>query len=1509
MSETQPAADESKSTSATPLRRLGKYEIQKKLGQGGMGAVYLAIDTQLKRTVALKVLPKDKAKNPILVKRFHAEAQTAAALRHDNIILVYEADHADGYDYMAMEYVDGVDAARLVETRGVLPVRRSIEIVRQVAQALDHAARQGVVHRDIKPANLMIRRDGGVKLADMGLARIVDDTIDTGITRVGTTVGTVDYMSPEQARDSKAADVRSDLYSLGCTWYFLLTGEPPFPEGALTNKLRAHAEKPPPDPRQLNANVPESVVAVLNRMLAKQPKARYQTPADLIADLDQGAKAQQNLARVLLDEDSSEVAVAAPGPEGRRIVPDDSSSDVEAYDSVVKRKPEPASKGNPKPVPAKKEEPGLLGFWGRLLGKKGTAQPEETPAAPAGRSERKKSSSRPSGRTGPEEIDVEEDTPRRKSRSSTPQEAGEEVDEETTSSRRKSRTSAPQDAGNEVDDDAVAPRRKSRSSTPQEAGEEVDEETTSSRRKSRTSAPQDAGNEVDDDAVAPRRKSRSSSAPREAEEEGDETVSRRRRSAPVEEPVEESPSRRSSRGRVEPNEADDERSVGRSRKNRIVTAKATASGGASSESELEDEAAREKRIERRNALMFYVAATALVIGAVGLGGYAVLRISRAFDNPAAAVAVNPFGQGQGVEAVAGAKAAGKAGDPTNKTSGESGAVDVVPETSPPDATPEVVASRPPDKTVWELEELPLWPGEALPRMERHTDLLIESQSGELPYTVINPELARAKESDSLTIRLSGQGPFALRPIQFANYKRVTLTRAKETETPLILALPPDGADAPEQVSLIQPRGMFEARGVEFVIDAAQFPKSKVVALIAAEQCDVRLTGCRVTAVGDGDESPAVSVVQVAGPAVNRGDDPAVTRVWLQETAIRGDKVTGVELVTPAVDLIVRDSFVWTQSGSGVRCAGAAADADPKVVRNVRLRRSTVIGGRQAIEFAGSADRPVPVEIDWRQSVAGHVRDAKQSTVGRFSGWTNNQVRGALGRQLLWKSQGSRYRGQTALLAMDDAEGAVIAADEETWRERWQSPDAGHAGEFVREEWPASAPKVAQLVEPRLFTEPIDTKSDEGRPGAVFDAVVFTPFDTVRSVLAESRLPQIPEFFAVPSPALKTVEVDLNRDDLAKVLMDPALGPWVEVVAKGGGVRPLGPITIRDRYVRLRCLASDGRLTSFQPRQVDDVWITVVNGGLEIEGAALGTAVLDKSARDKVSQPKWYFRLEAADLSLKSCRVQSPVLGGQRTEGLIQVSGGAGLPKRPVPLAQRGYVVVQRSFLSTGGIAIKADLRGRDVHLRDSAVLSRTDMALFSTGAESGEPVSRFDVRRSTLSGCSSIVRIEKAGGDGAVVPIEARFRSTVFARPFVKLAQKTPPSLLAVPTGLVMDRGLAWTETRCGYAPEWLKSVLREGESKEARDWPGWVALWGEGAIKDALAGPADVVAAGDWPQDPTRVDVTHLELSGACKASKWDGGRPIGAPIANLAGRLERSSATAVSPGTVRPGTKPAGL
>ncbi|HBN76182.1 MAG TPA: hypothetical protein DD473_10255 [Planctomycetaceae bacterium] len=268
------------------LKTLGRYEIQKKLGSGGMGAVYLALDTNLKRMVAVKVLPLEKAENPTLVKRFKAEAQAAAQLTHDNIVRVFESGEADGLHYIAMEYVEGTDVQRLIKKRTRLPVRRATEIIKQVAMALEHASEASIVHRDIKPSNLLITQTGLVKLTDLGLARVMDDTEETSITRAGTTVGTVDYMSPEQARSSKAADIRSDLYSLGCTWYHMLTGSPPFPEGSVTNKLHAHATAPIPDPRSQNELVPEAIVGVLQRLMAKKPIDRYQTVAELLEDLE-----------------------------------------------------------------------------------------------------------------------------------------------------------------------------------------------------------------------------------------------------------------------------------------------------------------------------------------------------------------------------------------------------------------------------------------------------------------------------------------------------------------------------------------------------------------------------------------------------------------------------------------------------------------------------------------------------------------------------------------------------------------------------------------------------------------------------------------------------------------------------------------------------------------------------------------------------------------------------------------------------------------------------------------------------------------------------------------------------------------------------------------------------------------------------------------------------------------------------------------------------------------------
>jgi serine/threonine protein kinase len=285
---TRPSAGSSPASLSPELgdgSRIGKYDIQKIIGSGGMGAVYLAMDTQLKRTVALKVLPREKASNSLLVRRFQSEAQAAARLRHDNIVTIYEAGEIGGHLYIALEFIDGTDIQKLLRQNGPFALKRSIDIIRQVAEALQHAHEQGIIHRDIKPSNLLIDQQGVVKLTDMGLARSVDETIESNITRAGTTVGTVDYMAPEQARDSKASDIRSDIYSLGCTWYELLTGGPPFRGGSLTNKLYAHIAKPRPDPRDKNPSISKSVVGVIHQMMAKSPKNRYQTPQELITVL------------------------------------------------------------------------------------------------------------------------------------------------------------------------------------------------------------------------------------------------------------------------------------------------------------------------------------------------------------------------------------------------------------------------------------------------------------------------------------------------------------------------------------------------------------------------------------------------------------------------------------------------------------------------------------------------------------------------------------------------------------------------------------------------------------------------------------------------------------------------------------------------------------------------------------------------------------------------------------------------------------------------------------------------------------------------------------------------------------------------------------------------------------------------------------------------------------------------------------------------------------------------
>jgi serine/threonine protein kinase len=252
-----------------------------------MGAVYRALDTEADQEVALKVLDAAMASNPAMLERFRREARHASNLNHSNIVTLYEFGEVEGTYYLSMEFVDGIDLYEYVHRKGPLDPEEARQLIIQAIRALQHAHSRGIVHRDIKPSNFLLARKGNkpvLKLTDMGLAQ-EDNTQEFRLTRAGTTVGTLDYISPEQARDSSSADIRSDLYSLGATWYYLLAGKPPFPKGGLAERLFRILHENPPDVRKLNPRVSRANQAVLDRLLAKSPGARYPTPAALLEDV------------------------------------------------------------------------------------------------------------------------------------------------------------------------------------------------------------------------------------------------------------------------------------------------------------------------------------------------------------------------------------------------------------------------------------------------------------------------------------------------------------------------------------------------------------------------------------------------------------------------------------------------------------------------------------------------------------------------------------------------------------------------------------------------------------------------------------------------------------------------------------------------------------------------------------------------------------------------------------------------------------------------------------------------------------------------------------------------------------------------------------------------------------------------------------------------------------------------------------------------------------------------
>jgi serine/threonine-protein kinase len=333
---------------------LGPYRVLEQLGEGGMGVVYKAFYPKLSRVVALKVIqPQLLALRPELIHRFEREARAAAQLIHQNVVVLYDAGNDGNIYFLAMEYVEGLTLDRMVRMHGPLPIKQAADYVRQTALGLQHAYEQGLVHRDIKPSNLLVAQRTGsssgkrssslhrrpvlvtqrekqlsldatttggkalgawgvVKVLDMGLARIRDSFDDyssdhnplTPLTRAGTLLGTPDFIAPEQARDPRNVDIRADLYALGCSFYYLLCGRPPFSGGNDVQKIIRHQTEQPVPIEELRPHLPGSITAIINRLLQKRPEDRYETPQDLADDLHHflmnpptsGATAQESTA-------------------------------------------------------------------------------------------------------------------------------------------------------------------------------------------------------------------------------------------------------------------------------------------------------------------------------------------------------------------------------------------------------------------------------------------------------------------------------------------------------------------------------------------------------------------------------------------------------------------------------------------------------------------------------------------------------------------------------------------------------------------------------------------------------------------------------------------------------------------------------------------------------------------------------------------------------------------------------------------------------------------------------------------------------------------------------------------------------------------------------------------------------------------------------------------------------------------------------------------------------------
>jgi serine/threonine protein kinase len=315
--------------------KIDRYVLQDLIGQGGMGRVYLAKDSRLSRQVAIKVLSTTRMNNPRAIARFQREAKVGAQLQHENLVRIYDEGESGNIRYLVMEFIEGKNIAHLIAEQGPLAWAPAVRLIRQIALGLEHAQIKGLIHRDVNPSNILVTHDGIAKLTDLGLA--IDLADEANVTRDGATVGTFDYISPEQAKHSREVDTRSDIYSLGCTFYHVLSGRVPFPVPSLAEKLYAHQLHQAEPLHTLVPDIPEGLSRIVSKMMAKKPEDRYSTPlavaqalepySDESARLNPASLVSHNTHEDRVDSGQRTKVVAIPRTEPQPVSPEPTTPD------------------------------------------------------------------------------------------------------------------------------------------------------------------------------------------------------------------------------------------------------------------------------------------------------------------------------------------------------------------------------------------------------------------------------------------------------------------------------------------------------------------------------------------------------------------------------------------------------------------------------------------------------------------------------------------------------------------------------------------------------------------------------------------------------------------------------------------------------------------------------------------------------------------------------------------------------------------------------------------------------------------------------------------------------------------------------------------------------------------------------------------------------------------------------------------------------------------------------